>query len=43
MDQGGRGGILIENVHYLAVLDDGLEEPGDVVYLSEVLHDGVTG
>ena len=43
MDQGRRGGILIENVHYLAVLDDGLEEPGDVVYLSEFLHDGVTG
>ena len=30
------------SVHYLAVLDDVLEEPGNVVYLSEFLHDGVT-
>ena len=38
MEWGG-GGILLD---HLAVLDDVLEEPGNVVYLCEFLHDCVT-
>ena len=38
MEWGREGGIPIEKVPHLAVLDDALEEAGNVVYLCEFLH-----